>query len=67
MQRELAQQVLGVIGGQLAVTKPEIVGLFCDSFAFHTFYKPNHCEGELVQAIESGVEQLIIIWVLLGR
>jgi len=61
MRPELMQQVLGVIGGQLADTRPNVIGLFCDSFAFHTFYKPNNCEDEMVQAIESGIKKLIAL------
>lgn len=61
MQRELAQQVLGVIGGQLADNKPDIVGLFCDSFAFRSFYEPNKCEIGLIQAIDTGIDQLLAL------
>ena len=61
MQRELAQQVLGVIGGQLADNKPDIVSLFCDSFAFRSFYEPNKCEVELTQAIDTGIDQLLAL------
>lgn len=60
MRPELMQQVLGVIGGKLADTRSDVVGLFCDSFAFQTFYKPNNCESEMVQTIESGIDQLIV-------
>ena len=61
MQPELAQQVLVVIGGQLADNKSDIVGLFCDSFAFRSFYLPNKCELELTQAIDAGVDQLLAL------
>jgi len=61
MQRELAQQLLGVIGGQLADNKSDIVGLFCDSFAFRSFYEPNKCETELTQAIDTGIDQLLAL------
>ncbi|MBN2462653.1 MAG: DEAD/DEAH box helicase [Dehalococcoidia bacterium] len=61
MQPELAQQVLVVIGGQLADNKSDVVGLFCDSFAFRSFYKPEGCESELTQAIDAGIEQLLAL------
>jgi len=61
MQPELAQQVLGVIAGQLADNKPDIIGLFCDSFAFRSFYEPRKCEVELTKAIDTGVDHLLAL------
>jgi replicative superfamily II helicase len=61
MQPELAQQVLGVIAGQLANNKSDIIGLFCDSFAFRSFYEPRKCEVELTEAIDAGVDRLLAL------
>jgi helicase len=64
-QPELAQHVLGVIGGQLSDNRSDIVGLFCDSFAFRSFYEPKKCEIELNQAIDAGVDQLLTLGLII--
>lgn len=61
VQSELAQQVLAVIGGQLAESKSDIVGLFCDSFAFRSYYEPNKCKVDLTGAIDAGIDQLLTL------
>ena len=58
-QRELVLHVLRAIAEQIADTKSEITALFCDSFAFVTYYQPNGYETQMIDAIESGIKQLL--------
>ena len=58
MQLNMTQQVLSVIAGQLADTPADTTKLFCESYAFQSFYAPNNCEHELVDVIAQSIEQL---------
>jgi helicase len=58
-QPEFARHVLGVTAQQLGSTKPEIMGLFQDSFAFFNYYQPRGQEKEMILAVESGIKQLL--------
>lgn len=58
-QPDLAKHLLGLVAERLGESKADIVSLFRESFAFRSYYVPGGFESELIEAIESGIDELI--------